>query len=139
MNHDREKEVLDEIKRTGEIQIESEELPIGRLAAAMATFSRELKPASGAGVEIVEVLQNAVDEIVAWQEPAKTGQQDPQKIYAIFTMDEAALVLALIRRGWETAALGSRRGFDLMAAAEDELVKAGAPATVPAKVSGAGQ
>lgn len=43
-----------------------------------------------------------------------------------FTAEEASLVLALITSGWQSAVLGSRHGYERLAAIEDKLLHAGA-------------
>lgn len=46
-----------------------------------------------------------------------------------FTREEAAVILSLIKSGWSSAVLGSRRGFELLASVEDKLTAAGAVET----------
>ena len=43
-----------------------------------------------------------------------------------FTKAESSIIMALIGNGWRTAAIGSRSGFELLAAVEDKMKMAGA-------------
>lgn len=47
-------------------------------------------------------------------------------VAALFTREEAGVVLSLIKSGWSSAVLGSRQGYELLASVEDKLVAAGA-------------
>lgn len=84
--------------------------PVGRLVAAMTTLRKELKPASGAGIEIVELLQTAVDEVAAsWKtrldnnakrlSEAADGVRDAQKQHAeLDTLPDTEEYLADLKR-----------------------------------------
>lgn len=53
-----------------------------------------------------------------------------------FTKAESSIIMALIANGWRTAAIGSRDGFELLAAAEDKMNLAGAvPNSLPPAAS----
>lgn len=75
-----------------------------------------------------------MEEKVKIEEPGETRTTEVnQKIVVhpvcpTFTKAESAVVMALIRSGWSTAVLGSRKGFELLAAVEDKMNAAGAVA-----------
>jgi len=56
----------------------------------------------------------------------KVGPVIVNPICPTFSKAESAVVMALIRSGWSTAVLGSRKGFELLARVEDEMKAAGA-------------
>lgn len=60
-----------------------------------------------------------------WKDPNTSGEDLSGTVCPEFTKAESAVVLALVRQGWQSI-LGSRSGFELLASVEDKMKTAGA-------------